>query len=100
MFQERLSKSFSKFFLLIFRFKQTVGQVAGNINPEEIKKQISIIDAMSEEERKNPNLVIEKAAKTRQRIAQSANATVEDVNRLVCFSLLLYLYIRLLDINK
>jgi signal recognition particle GTPase len=38
-------------------------QIAGSINPEEIATQLKIIEAMTEEERKNPEALLSKAFK-------------------------------------
>jgi len=55
----------------------------GADHQDQLDMQLKVIDAMTEEERKNPKMLTKNAAKLRIRIAATAGCTVQDVNRLL-----------------
>ena len=62
-------------------------QQSGQFNAEELKLQVKMIDAMTEEEKKNPELL---RFKEKNRLVAECGGSIQDVNRLV---LLFFIYL-------
>jgi len=62
----------------------SIGQVAKNVNPKDAENQMkqteAIINSMTKQERRNPDLL---NASRRRRIAKGSGSEVQDVNRLI-----------------
>jgi signal recognition particle GTPase len=66
-----------------FREQLETAQEAVTGQSEEAEKQLKIIGCMTPEELANPDVLLTRAFKARQRIATAAAVEANDINRLV-----------------
>ncbi len=66
------------------RYKEVIEKAQSAVDKDQINMEIKLIEAMTEEERKDPDILTNKAFAAKTRIAKAAGGTVQDVNRLVC----------------
>lgn len=66
-----------------YRFKEAAKAMENSGSGEEAKLQLKIIEAMTEDERKDPTVLMRRAFKQKQRIVSDVKCTAQDVNRLV-----------------
>lgn len=64
------------------RFRDMLEKSKDSIVPE-IQSHISLIEAMTPEDRANPDRLMQGSFKEKQKIAQQTGQTIQDVNRLV-----------------
>ena len=94
-------------------FIRLVEQISAAVDPNEVSMQIKIIDALNEEEKKDPTVLLSKAFKViknhkrfayfkaKQRITQATGCTPQDINRLVeKYSVMQHTYAALFALKK
>jgi len=66
----------------VSKLKDTLNQAQQTSTPD-IKIMTKIIDVMTEDERSNPDQLMQRAFKQKERIAKDSGTTLQDINRLL-----------------
>jgi len=85
------------------KFREMVDKMKeANPNAQEDEDQsIKILDAMTDTERKNPSLLIERGFQAKKRISEQCSCTIEDINRLLAnFELVKLMYTKFAELKK
>eukprot|EP00027_Filamoeba_sp_ATCC50430_P014991 CAMPEP_0168573352 /NCGR_PEP_ID=MMETSP0413-20121227/18481_1 /TAXON_ID=136452 /ORGANISM="Filamoeba nolandi, Strain NC-AS-23-1" /LENGTH=251 /DNA_ID=CAMNT_0008606581 /DNA_START=105 /DNA_END=860 /DNA_ORIENTATION=+ len=86
------------------QFKEAIDKArapGGVADPAEIQKMVAIIEAMTEEERKNPQVFNNHGFKAKQRLAKATGQDVNNVNRLLqAFEQYKFLQSKMLEFQK
>jgi len=81
--QLRESGKMSGYLKYIPGMKKLTEQAGQSLDMNEMGMGVKIIEAMTSEEKKNPETLLSKAFKQKQRICKEANCTPQDINRLL-----------------